>query len=546
MWGLVIELGIFLGIYIYHRLTEDHPGSTVNTFTTPRVDEGAPIPLIYGQCRVRTPILAWAGSQRNLPIGRAPNHIDDAPGYFLDMLYVLGIPFYGGGAELLRIYVGDRAVTPTLSSEAAPTYTGDQSGSIAHLFDTAVPGIPIHGPAQSGRTNYWAINQLGSLFPVDILLIAEEVFEPVAHFGFVEFFDGSPAQQISDGIDDADQEAFSDTQAVLEARPLNGIYSYLTDDLDSRVDPPPLDENILPSDIPSYRNLMTACLYRWCNGDTASLPTYSFEVSSRSDLFSSDWLNVTKHDADPAAVIYDLLTSPWAKLGIPTEKIDLPSFQAASLTLLAEDHGYSRAIEQVEDAEALVNDVLRQVDGMVYEEPTTGKIVLKLVRNDYDVDELDDINPGNMQATGAGWYQVQGWSETLNQVRVTYTNRAQQYADDTAVAQNAANATGQGKLRSTDIRYVGCCTGELAQKLASRELAFVSRPNVKATCIVDRSFHATRPGDVVTLTWPELDIDHMVMRVAKIDHGQLHAGQITLDLIRDVFDVSLGAFPVAV
>jgi hypothetical protein len=36
----------------------------------------------------------------------------------------------------------------------------------------------------------------------------------------------------------------------------------------------------------------------------------------------------------------------------------------------------------------------------------------------------------------------------------------------------------------------------------------------------------------------------MVMRVVRADLGQLHKGEITLDLIRDIFDVSLGAFPV--
>jgi len=36
----------------------------------------------------------------------------------------------------------------------------------------------------------------------------------------------------------------------------------------------------------------------------------------------------------------------------------------------------------------------------------------------------------------------------------------------------------------------------------------------------------------------------MVMRVVRVDRGQLHKGEITLDLIRDLFDVQLGAFPV--
>jgi hypothetical protein len=71
----------------------------------------------------------------------------------------------------------------------------------------------------------------------------------------------------------------------------------------------------------------------------------------------------------------------------------------------------------------------------------------------------------------------------------------------------------------------------------------VSRPSVKVTVTVNRTFYAHRPGDVVTFTWPELGIAGMVMRIARADFGQLHAGAITMDLIRDVFDVRIGAFP---
>jgi hypothetical protein len=37
----------------------------------------------------------------------------------------------------------------------------------------------------------------------------------------------------------------------------------------------------------------------------------------------------------------------------------------------------------------------------------------------------------------------------------------------------------------------------------------------------------------------------MVMRIASINFGTLHDGAIRIDLIRDIFDVSNGAFPVA-
>jgi hypothetical protein len=160
------------------------------------------------------------------------------------------------------------------------------------------------------------------------------------------------------------------------------------------------------------------------------------------------------------------------------------------------------------------------------------------------INELDDINPDNAEPGNGSWYSIQGWSETINQVRVTFTDRDANYGDGVVVGQNMANVIAQGgKLRSTDIHFPGCCTKTLANRLASRELAVVSRPMVKATVVVNRQFHDKVPGDVVTFTWPKLNIDRMVMRIVSIDLGQLHSNQITLNLMRDVFDVSNGAFP---
>jgi hypothetical protein len=241
----------------------------------------------------------------------------------------------------------------------------------------------------------------------------------------------------------------------------------------------------------------------------------------------------------------DLLTSPWGKLALPIAKIDLPSFQAASLTLFNEGHGYSRSIEQTDDAWTIITDVLRQIDAVLYPEPTTGRFVLKLIRNDYDITKALDVNPSNMQPPKSGWYVVSSYSETLNQVRVTWTDRTANYANNIAIGQDPANVVGQGqKLRALDLHFVGCTNRTLATQLASRELTVVSQPLAKATVVVNRTFYAKRLGDVVTLTWPELGISKMVMRIARIDFGQLHGGSITMDLLRDVFDQTLGAYPV--
>lgn len=487
MW-LEIAYGAFiLGTYAYHRWVEDKPPAPKpEDVRLPRTDEGSPVPLVYGRCRVRSPILAFAG---NLTLADPANPPSSGNAYRLDLMFVVGAPFFGG--QISNIDVAFPFIV----------YFGDVKADV--LITTPATGV----------------------FPANF----------VADHG------------ISIGIAAATGELYpgSSTQNVGEASS-GGTLTYgsmTTSGIDGLK-------------IPGYRNLVCIAFVNPSPGSDgrpfgglrmyqAQVPAISFEVKSLSTGTQSDLGHSLSDDADPAAVIYDLLTSPWGKLGLPTSKVDLPSFQAASLTLFNEQHGYSRSIEQPDDASNLIDDVLRQIDGVMYEEPTTGKLVLKLIRNDYDVNVLDSVTPDNARPAEGSWYSVSGWSETMNQVRVTWTNRASGYSQAVAIGQNGANVTDQGKLRTTEIAFVGCNDSGLADRIASRELAVVSKPIVKASVVCNRSFYLKRPGDVVKLTWPQLNISGMVMRVARVDLGQLHKGEIHLDLIRDVFDVTTGAFPYA-
>lgn len=507
MWNFIVQAGLLAAAYGYHRYIQEHakPKPALG-LGVPAVANGSPIPLIYGTCRVRAPVLAWAGNFDPTPlsdIGHAG--VDEAEGfqYRTDLLFVIGIPFYDGlVSNDFVLYCDDTVLLmrPWLPPEEGPP--GDPTEA-AHVWDhpTAIRRKLLGFPEGQILANIYGGYGLGG---------------GVGHR--IEFWQGHADQVISDGND------FSFTELALVA---DGTSATL---------------------IPGYRRQAAILLYRWSVGESPAFQRYSFGVCSVPSAGMPSYLGnwpPEAEDADPAAVLHDLITSPWGKLGLSADSVDRPSFEAASLTLFNEEHGYSRAIEQSEDAATVIGDILEQIDGMIYQEPTTGKLVLKLVRNDFDFLTLDDINPSNMATPEGGWYKVQGWSESYNQVRVLFIDRSVNFASGMAIGQNQANVISQGgRLRSIDIDYPGCSNGNLAQKLASRELAVLSRPQVQATVVVDRTFYGKRPGDVVTLTWPELGIDRMIMRIVKIDLGQLHAGQIRLDLIRDIFDVSIGAYPV--
>jgi len=522
MWIQLIEAAVVVGLYVYHRWVEDHPATPLPPqIQVPRTAEGSPIALVYGQCRIRSPVVVWAGNYL------APgDHWDSvatgitgltADHYSVDILFCLGIPFYSAAAAglhspstLLAAWAGDTPMAMLINNVA--------SGAPAQAC-YAGPAPGLEGPNTFSFTGVyyrgtWDQNVLdGST--------ADGTTPPT--------IDPALATGVGPGTfpDDINYNASANGTSLLAAA------------VQGNAD----------GQIPGCRGQMMLFAHVGL-AQSSTLPAFQFEVlstqtGSAADLgnsFDFSGLGIAG-DADPAAVILDILTSPWGKVGLPLAQINVPSFQAASNTLFAERQGYSRVFEQAADADAMIKDILAQIDGVLYQEPTTGQLTLKLIRFDYNAATLDDINPGNAERPESGWYTVQGWAEVPNQVRVTYIDRSNNYTETVAVAQDPSLVVSNGgRIRSVSVRHEGCCVQQLAQQIAARELAAVGRPMVRATVTVSRAFYAHRPGDVVTLTWPELGVSGMVMRIAAIDFGLLRNGKIKMSLMRDVFDVKAGAF----
>lgn len=295
-----------------------------------------------------------------------------------------------------------------------------------------------------------------------------------------------------------------------------------------------LDDTLFPS----YRGQMTVWFGpSWELGESTSVDPYSFEVSTFGSFKAGFATALTGLDADPVNVIYELLTGKFGKLNIPAAQIDLASFAAASVTLAAEGHGYSMAHYGNESARAIIQNITAQINGVLYIDSVTGLIRLKLIRNDYTFGSIPVFDETNVVRIDS--YVIPSWQSVLNQVRVQFSNRAQDYKEDVAVAQNQANAVGQnGVSRSTTLRYPGVTDPYLAGKIAQRELAVVGTPvsRIKFTC--NRDGYTLRPGDAIRINMPTgYQLNDQVFRVAGVDLGQLFDNKVTVEAVLDVFNL---------
>lgn len=288
------------------------------------------------------------------------------------------------------------------------------------------------------------------------------------------------------------------------------------------------------TDVPAYRGFCHAVFEQPYIGNSAQLRAISFELSSiTNQLGLSGGIEQIGDDQNPAEAIYRILTYDWAGAGLSVLKVDTASFTAAAQTLYNEGNGISLLVSSQDNAASAIKECLRQADATLYENPDTGELTLKLIRADYVIADLPVFDESNVLSLSEFTRTV--WSETANEVRVTFTDGGSKYNTATAVAQNMANINAQDRVRSQTISFPGCTTSALASTLAARELGQASVPLFKARLELNREAMALRPGDAFVLSWDDYGIESVVMRIQRIDLGALTDGRVVVEAMQDAF-----------
>lgn len=245
---------------------------------------------------------------------------------------------------------------------------------------------------------------------------------------------------------------------------------------------------------------------------------------------------VNNFDANPACVLYELLTDDDWGFGFSSGNVNVTSLQDAGDTLFDEGNGFSFLMDTPMEAADFLRELERQIDGIVYLDRRTGQFNLQLTRGGYDVDAIPQIvDNTNMKAVTD--FTRGTWDSTTNQVMIGFEDRQREYKTTFAAAQDLANQRIQGGERvAVQMQFPGVKDKDLAAQLASRELKGLSAPLAKATVQVDRTMSGLNPGDVVALSDSTLGVVKFPMRVLSANFGTLEEGTITLGLVQDIFE----------
>lgn len=470
--------------------------SALGDFQLPTAEYGRSVPVVFGQCYVKGANVVWYGDLMVREIRKTSG----GGGWFSKkQSYTAGYKYYLG-AQLVFCH----------GMSAWEVANG--SGLVELRFDDKVPAQTSTVVGTDAATQYQRV-QLSS----PDLFGGEDKEGGVE--GRVDFHYGQATQL-------PDEYLANIWGTLVDPGNVWNIVGMLGTNVYDRI--------FDPAEIPAYRGYCYASFNRTYWGTSNYIKPVG-AVVRRYPWFwageSSGW-NINGN-ANPAAMIVDLMTNPTYGAGVPFTQIG-DSFRLAAIRLRDEGLGLSMVFDKQSPAKDFALEIMRHIDGAIYTDPATGKLEIKLARDDYDLNSIPALTPDNVITLKMN---RSSWSDTKNVVKIRFTNRDRAYQTDVVEHQNQASIEIRGEKDEDTYDFRGISDTATANKIAARVLRTVSQPLARLQLEVNRDAFAFVPGSVFALSWPQYGINKMACRVTRIAYGDLTDPKITIEALEDIFGV---------
>lgn len=256
------------------------------------------------------------------------------------------------------------------------------------------------------------------------------------------------------------------------------------------------------------------------------------DTLSLAHAIAGDIVNRVNVGMNPAHIIRECLTNTVWGMGYSPADIDDDSFTAAATTLQAERFGLSFIWDKETTIESFIQEVCKHIDATLFVDRETGKFTLKLIRGDYNVADLIHLDETSVSRVENVSRPAQ--SELVNSITVNYTDPLTG-KEASVTVHDTALVSIYGKVSNATIHYPGITSRDLATKIAQRDLRVFSNPRLSCTIYADRTAASLNVGDAFLFTWPELEIESMVMRVVSIGLGDGINNTVKITATEDIF-----------
>lgn len=241
-----------------------------------------------------------------------------------------------------------------------------------------------------------------------------------------------------------------------------------------------------------------------------------------------------------AHIIYECCTNPEWGRGLDASRMDDNAFTYAANTLCAEEFGVCLIWYRKEDVEVFIKKVCDLVGGVVYTDRETGLVVFRLVRDDYEIDDLPLFTPDSglvdVRDDDAASADT-SYNEIIGTGLDPITNQPFQMR-----AQNLASFQSQQDVSSLDQDYKGIPTKELLSRVVLRDLRANAVGLKRYNVVLDRRGWRIAPGMPFKISDPKRGIGVVVLRAGEIDDGNMLDGRINIKCVQDVFGLPETSF----
>lgn len=302
-----------------------------------------------------------------------------------------------------------------------------------------------------------------------------------------------------------------------------------------------------PTQALNYRGTASVAAGPLQLGTSQELPNFSFEI-----LFGINSAIPGMPDANPADVLYDLLTNPFYGVGFPAENIgdlSLWSNYCLALGLVVSPTITSQAAASsfVDDLMTATNselvwsgDMLTVVpygdevivgNGYTYVPPTT---------NLFDFGD-DDMIPNSSAPSGVGpfWVTRNATNEAKNIISVEYLDRTMNYNPNVVTATDDASVTDNGPLNADQSSLHMFCLQAAAQMSAQ---LLLGRQQVRNTAqvIVGPEYFMLDPMDLTEYVDVVLGADNQGIRITEITEND----DDSFTIVVEEYGPGMGSAPV--
>ena len=237
-------------------------------------------------------------------------------------------------------------------------------------------------------------------------------------------------------------------------------------------------------------------------------------------------------DANPADIIYEILKNEYWGCDYPDDRIDIQSLYELGKTCFKESLGLSVSINSNSTVKEYLNKILKHINGVMYDNPKTGKLTFKLIRNDFDIEKIPKFTPSNcenMQFTRLDW------TETTSAINVQFTDASYKYEQSTVIVQDMANVMITHNYSESQEDGTYYTVAESAKAYAQLLLTTAGYPLATLSFTTNRYAYDVAIGDAILVSWIPYGVDKQVFRVTDVDYGSLLSGGIKITAVEDVF-----------